>query len=523
MNYPAPYRSHSHRPQGTSTRSRSRKPSNFVLLLLALFGLSVVILSPLVVTFGTYAYYQFFGLIYPRVRVGQVDLAGMTAEEAAIELHTKVNLEGKIQLSDGIHNWSVRPEELGLNLDPWATAQEAIDIGHGQSMFSEMAQMIYGLLNGWDIQPVVTYDSAIARSKLEAWNMLAMKPAQNASLIFDGSNFSALPAELGYEFNIEEVMKTLDANPAVVLQSGVLGILLKPIPPQITDVSGTIAEAQRKLDTPIVIQAYDPISDEHFNWTVPREVVGGWLTVAAGEQVPVLSFDETKVADYLNNLDDSLNPDRYLNAEDGGKKLAQAIQDGAPVVLTVRHNPTTYVVNPGDTLLKIGWRLGIPFWMILNANPGLDPDNLVAGQTLTIPSKDDLLPLSVVPNKRIVISISKQRLWVYQDGELIHKHVISTGVDRSPTQPGIFQVQTHEKKAYASIWDLTMPNFLGIYEAWPGFMNGIHGLPTLSSGRRLWANILGKPASYGCIILDLEAAENLYNWAEEGVVVEIQP
>jgi hypothetical protein len=85
----------------------------------------------------------------------------------------------------------------------------------------------------------------------------------------------------------------------------------------------------------------------------------------------------------------------------------------------------------------------------------------------------------------------------------------------------VFQVQTHERSAYASIWDLTMPYFLGIYEAWPGFQNGIHGLPTLSNGQILWENILGRPASYGCIILDLDTAEHLYNWAEDGTVVEI--
>jgi hypothetical protein len=53
-------------------------------------------------------------------------------------------------------------------------------------------------------------------------------------------------------------------------------------------------------------------------------------------------------------------------------------------------------------------------------------------------------------------------------------------------------------------------------------MNGIHGLPLLSNGVRLWADVLGQPASFGCIILDLEAAEQLYDWAEEGVVVEIR-
>ena len=82
-------------------------------------------------------------------------------------------------------------------------------------------------------------------------------------------------------------------------------------------------------------------------------------------------------------------------------------------------------------------------------------------------------------------------------------------------------MQTHKRNAYASVWDLHMPDFLGIYEAWPGFMNGIHGLPTLANGQKLWANILGRPASYGCIILDTDAARWLYEWAEDGVVVEI--
>ncbi|MCG7852832.1 MAG: L,D-transpeptidase, partial [Methanosarcinaceae archaeon] len=106
-------------------------------------------------------------------------------------------------------------------------------------------------------------------------------------------------------------------------------------------------------------------------------------------------------------------------------------------------------------------------------------------------------------------------------GNLQDEYIISTGISSSPTHPGVFQVQTHELNAYASVWDLYMPHFLGIYEGWPGFMNGIHGLPTLSNGNRLWADVLGSPASYGCIILDLDDAQALYSWAQDGVVVEI--
>jgi hypothetical protein len=104
--------------------------------------------------------------------------------------------------------------------------------------------------------------------------------------------------------------------------------------------------------------------------------------------------------------------------------------------------------------------------------------------------------MPVVPGKRLVLSISEQRLRGYENKQQVFEYVISTGIDRSPTQPGVFQVQTHEPNAYASLWDLYMPDFLGIYESWPGFMNGFHGLPTLSSGRLLWLN-LGRQVSYG--------------------------
>lgn len=40
--------------------------------------------------------------------------------------------------------------------------------------------------------------------------------------------------------------------------------------------------------------------------------------------------------------------------------------------------------------------------------------------------------------------------------------------------------------------------------------------------QRLWIGSLGRPASFGCIILGIPAAEMLYNLAEVGVVVVIE-
>ncbi|MDX1688207.1 MAG: L,D-transpeptidase family protein, partial [Candidatus Promineifilaceae bacterium] len=180
--------------------------------------------------------------------------------------------------------------------------------------------------------------------------------------------------------------------------------------------------------------------------------------------------------------------------------------------------------RPGDTLSSLAVEYGIPYPWIQEANPGVG-DNLRPGQTITIPSPDVLLPLPIVENKRVVISLSQQRMWAFENDQLLWEWPVSTGIDSSPTAPGVFQVQSHEPNAYASIWDLWMPHFIGIYRPAPGndFMNGFHGFPTRNGSNLLWTNSLGRPVTYGCILVSNENVRLLYDWADEGVVVEVRP
>ena len=481
------------------------------------------ILLPVFIVSGMFEYYQVTDQIYPGVSVGRTNLQGLNLEEAAIELHEVWNIEQRILASDGLHSWEVAPGDLGIRLNSPETAQAAYHVGRGYSLLGEIGQVVYSLRNGWPIDPIVEFDSHQAQAMLEALNLQATKPPIEATLKVVGGQIITLPGELGYAINITDTMQTLQNDPGEVLLSGMLHIALMPLPPTKVDTSANLSEIQSILDTPLDLRAYDPVTDEYFEWPVDRDILASWLTLQAGDHGTVPAIDESQLAAYLSNLSQNLGNGRFIDTAKFSPAIAQSIINGQKATIILSHSPSRYTIQRGDTLLKIGWHTGIPFWMIVKANPEIDPDNLSLGVELVIPSRDELIPIPVVMDKRIIINIGQQRLRVYENGKLIAKHPISTGVDRSPTQPGVFQVQNHIPKAYASIWDLTMPNFLGIYEAWPGFFNGIHGLPTLSNGRRLWGSILGRPASYGCIILDLKAAKELYQWAEDGVIVEIKP
>jgi LysM repeat protein len=291
-------------------------------------------------------------------------------------------------------------------------------------------EMFAGYRQGWVVQPVVRFDPQAARLGLERLAGEVSRPPVNASFALEGTRLVEKPGQLGYTINVEATIARLAENPQRYLEGAPLDLALMPVSPRVSDVSASMAEAQRLLDTPVQITAYDVLSDETLTLSASKEVVAGWLAVTPTEAGPVVTVDESKTAAYLESLNGTLGAGRALNPTELAGPLAAAVREGRTLAVTLRHGPTKYIVEPGDTLLKIGWKAGMPYWMILEANPGLDPENLWAGQELVIPSKDGLLPLPVVPGKRIIISISKQRMWVQENGERIQDFVISTGIDR---------------------------------------------------------------------------------------------
>ena len=123
-------------------------------------------------------------------------------------------------------------------------------------------------------------------------------------------------------------------------------------------------------------------------------------------------------------------------------------------------------------------------------------------------------------NKSILIDISEQHMYVYEGDALVFSFISSTGMNNA-TRVGSFSVLNKIPNAYGETWNIWMPNWLGIY--WAGSLqNGIHALPILPNGVRLWAGYLGAPISYGCIVIGADESQLLYDWAEIGTPVEIQ-
>ncbi|MCI0592322.1 L,D-transpeptidase, partial [Chromohalobacter sp.] len=120
--------------------------------------------------------------------------------------------------------------------------------------------------------------------------------------------------------------------------------------------------------------------------------------------------------------------------------------------------------------------------------------------------------------KSILVSLARQRMWAYKDGELVHTFLVSTGLAERATKAGKFFIKTKLPEAWSSAWQLRMPYWMGIYDV-GRIENGIHAMP-LRNGRLVrWR--VGYPGSYGCVVLNTDDAITLYRWVDLGTPVVI--
>ncbi len=463
------------------------------------------------------------GIIYgrgilPGVHAAGIALGGLSQTEAAQKLASDWRA---LRVTDGQRAWRYDAIDLGLTLDANATAKAAYDQGR-----SNLGSAIAGLIGNVDTQPVVNVDTAALENTLTTNADQFSQAAVNAGVKLVNGQVETTAPQNGRTVDVAATVAQVQQNPGSALADGRLELVMRGVAPAVTDSTPMVEQARHLLSSPLDVRIFDPVTGDSVYWSAPPEQWGNWLSADPDPNSPTglaLTANDAPVRDYLTAQSGVLDSTRYLKMDEAVANVQQAIREGRTnPYARVYHHDRPYVVQPGDTITSIAWDVGEPYLYIQQANGGID--NVSVGQSITIPSPDTFMPYKVDPDKRIVVSISGQWVKVYEGGNLKWNWAASTGIADSPTWPGIYQIISHEPNAYAGNWDLWMPHFMGVYQPIPGsdFTNGFHGFPTRGGWQLLWTNSLGTKVTYGCILLSNENAETLYNWAEEGVIVEIQ-
>ena len=172
----------------------------------------------------------------------------------------------------------------------------------------------------------------------------------------------------------------------------------------------------------------------------------------------------------------------------------------------------TYVVRHGDTLTRIAARHGISVSGLASAN-GLHWYSWVyAGQRLTIPGSTHP-PISEPRSDErwIDINLTTQTLTAHEGRRPIYSAAVSTGLPNTPTPVGQFRVWV--KLRYD---DMQGPGYYLPDVPYVMYFHGGYGLHGT-----YWHHNFGTPMSHGCVNLSTNDARWLFNWASVGTTVVV--
>lgn len=194
-----------------------------------------------------------------------------------------------------------------------------------------------------------------------------------------------------------------------------------------------------------------------------------------------------------------------------------------PVVSTAKLR--THIVAPGQGLAEIARLYNVTWPAIAALNNITDPNTIIAGTVLKIPDSD-MNPITTMENsqgvppgplggeglgKSITVVLHEQRVYAYQDGQLVRNVLVSTGLPGTPTVTGTYHIYVKYSAQLMTGPGYYLPGVPWVMYFYQGY--SFHGA--------YWHHNWGHPMSHGCVNMPIDEALWLYQWAEVGTPVTV--
>jgi lipoprotein-anchoring transpeptidase ErfK/SrfK len=179
---------------------------------------------------------------------------------------------------------------------------------------------------------------------------------------------------------------------------------------------------------------------------------------------------------------------------------------------------TTHVVTAGQELGLIARAYGVTIDDILALNAIPDPNLIYVGQALLIPAAGvytpdaaQAPPAPTTVGKAILVSTTEQRIYAYENGQLLRSHLVSTGRSETPTVLGDYTIYVKYEADDMRGADYFLPAVPYTMYFYQGY--AIHGT--------YWHSAFGRPMSHGCVNLPVSEAQWFFNWADTSTLVRV--
>ncbi len=458
---------------------------------LAAIGLAVVF-CVLATHLALQAWYD--GRMLPGTVIGSQDVGGMSLAAARRVVAAEAN-GFQLNLNAGGDHYTLGAAQLGVTYNVEATIDSAYDSGRDDWVppFSQ--------------DPVpLAYD--LDWSKLNAFaigvvDKIGVAPV-DATVNVKNGQLTTVPDKNGWtvdRIGLEKLVQTNVANDS----SGALTLVprAEPADIRVSMLGPTLAAATKLMATPV------KLSYNGQTITPTRAQIGAWLDFV--KQPNGLTYklvpqvDSSKLAGYVQGLAKQLDV--------AAVNQTMTIVNGASKVTRTGVNGTAIDTAGLENALDAAVTNEAPLAYSITSQP-------VAFATVSTSLTALNLP------QYVEVNLSKQHLWVWQNGQVIYDSPITSGATGAgfPTVTGMFHI--YQKKtdtdlvgyAYGPAYD-----YDDFVQYWMAFYQGF-GLHDASWRNGNFGETSGPfgyyyDGSHGCVNLPLATAKFLYGWTTIGTPV----
>lgn len=271
--------------------------------------------------------------IYPGVSVAGVPVGGLTETAAAQRLSERLVFlqSGQVTLRDGERTWVYTPAQLGLFLDPEASARAAFTVGRQGNLLQRLTTQFAAWRDGRALPPALVWDE---RRAFEVLTQLAAETnvaVVEPTLKINGTEVVVLPGQTGRALDLPASLGLLSAQ-LHSLQNGSVPLVVKEIRPVIADIEGQADLARRVLSQPLSLVMPPNQGDQLGPWIFDPATLAGLLDferVHNGEEARYqLTLNSQALGSYLAELGPRLarypqNPRFIFNDSTGQLELLQ--------------------------------------------------------------------------------------------------------------------------------------------------------------------------------------------------------
>jgi len=431
--------------------------------------------------------------MYPGVSVSGVNVSGLSRQQAYGKLQTlPLSRNYVVKVGDKVYRSSNQALGASYNLDRTIDLAYAIGRQEGLPIIGVMRSAKLGQLRlaySIDFQKLQKFTNDIVRD--------VGTPPQNAMVSVENGVIKTATDEPGIGVNRAELTQLLSDSLAHASDAT---FVIKPtsVP---ADIKLSQTEPAKQSVSTFLASKYT-FSYQDRNFAATPGNIGYWIVVKPDREINasqlVVQVNEQEVRGYVQTLANEINKNpvnKKVIVANGKSSVEREGQDGSAL------NQEAVVAQ-----LMAALQANRDVNVVLTTSP-------VAFKTETTRT------ISLDAQKYIEVNLSKQQLWAYENGQVVHTSPITSGATGANlgTATGLFAIYYKATNTYLNGRSYGY-DYNVFVKYWMPFYLG-YGLHDAS-----WRGSFGGQdyfygGSHGCVNLPEATAAFIYNWSEIGTPV----